>query len=90
MAEWLESAVAVREVLGSSPGRGEHKNLYGRRKPSEYVSFRSVVKRQRFHTLNSDDTKSTTTQQHSLQAPYTLELDLGKSPPDFVPSFPPE
>ena len=29
VAEWLEHAVAVREVSGSSPGRGVHKNLCG-------------------------------------------------------------
>ena len=27
VAEWLERAVAMREVSGSSPGRGGHKNL---------------------------------------------------------------
>ena len=27
MAELLERAVAVREISGSSPGRGGHKNL---------------------------------------------------------------
>ena len=33
MAEWLERAVAVREVSGFSPGRGRHKILCGRREP---------------------------------------------------------
>ena len=90
VAEWLERAVTVREVLGSSPGRSGHKNLFGRREASDYVSFRRAVKRQRFRTLNTHDTKPRTTQQHSLQTPYTLELDLGPFPPDVTLLFPPE
>ena len=89
MAEWLGRAVAVLEVLGSIPGRGGHKNLCRHREPSDYVSFRRSVKGQRFHTLNTYDTKPRTTQQHSLKTPYTLELDLGPFLPD-VHSFPPE
>ena len=51
-SEWLERVVAVREVSGSIPDLGEHKNLYRRGQPSDYISsFRRVVKRQRFHTL---------------------------------------
>ena len=65
MAEWLERAVAVREVSGSNPGRGGHKNLCWRREPSGYVSFRRAVKWQRFHALNTLNTKPRTTQ-HSL------------------------
>ena len=76
MAEWLECAVALREVSGASPGQGGHKNLCGCKEPSDYVSFRRTVERQRFHTLNTHDTKPRTTQQHSLQTLYTLELDL--------------
>ena len=51
MTEWLERAVAVREVSGSIPGRCGHKNLSERREPPDDVSFRMVVKRQRFHTF---------------------------------------
>ena len=90
VAEWLERAVDVWEVSGSSPGRSEHKNLCGRRGTSDYVSFRRAVKRQRFRTLNTHDAKPRTTQQHSLQTPYTLEMDLGPFPPDVAQSFPPE
>ena len=64
--------------------------LCGRRKPSDYVNFLRAVKRQRFHTLNTHDTKARTTQQHSLQTPYTMELDLGPFPLDIVRSFLPE
>ena len=35
MAELLERAVAVREVSGSSPDRGGHKNLCGLRELSD-------------------------------------------------------
>ena len=51
VAEWLERAVAVREVLGSSSGWDRHKKLCGRRVPSDYVIFRMAVKRQRFRTF---------------------------------------
>ena len=85
MAEWLKRAVAMREVSDSSPGRGGYKKLCGRREPSDYVSFRRVVKRQRFRPLNTHDTKPRTTQQHSLQTPYTLERNLVDGA-----SFPPE
>ena len=44
VAEGLERAFAVRKVSGSIPGRGEHKNLRGRRGPSDYFSFRRAVK----------------------------------------------
>ena len=84
MTKWLKRAVAMREVSGSSPGRGRHTYLYERREPSDYIRFRRAVKRQRFHT---HDTKPRTTQQHSLQMPYTLELDLGPFPPDVACSF---
>ena len=36
MAEWLESALTVQEVSDSIPGRGGHKNLFGRRDSSDY------------------------------------------------------
>ena len=90
MAEWLELAVVVWEVSGSGPSRGEHKNLCGRRKLSEYVSFRRAVERQRFHTLNAHNTKPRTTQQYSLQTPYKLQVDISPFPPDVARSFPPE
>ena len=90
MAEWLKRAVAVRKVSGSNPGRGGHKNLCGRREPSDYVSLRRAVKRQRFHTFNTHNTKSRTAHQYSLKTPYMLELDLGAFPPDVVTSLPPE
>ena len=61
-AEFLERAVAVREVSGLSPGQGGHKNFCGRWEPSDYVSFHWAVKRQRFHTLNTHDKKPKTTQ----------------------------
>ena len=48
----LERALAVREVLDSLSGRGGHKNRWGRKEPSDYVSFRRAVNRQRFHTIN--------------------------------------
>ena len=64
--------------------------LCGCREFSDYVSFRRAVKRQRFHILNTHDTKSRTIQQHSLQMPYTLELYLGPFPPDIIRLFPPE
>ena len=79
MAEWLQRA-------GSSPDRGGHKNFCGLREPSDYVSFRKAVERQRFHTLNAHDT----TQQHSLQTHYTLELHLSPFLPGVASSFPPE
>ena len=66
MSERLERAVAVREVSGSSPGQGGQKNLCGRRKLSDYVSFLRAVERQRSHTLNAHDTKPRRTQ-HFLQ-----------------------
>ena len=87
MAEWLEHTVTVREVSGSSPSRNGHKNHCGCMEPSDYISFRRGVKRQWFHTLNTHNTKPRTTQQHSLQVPYMLELDLG---PDVARSFPPK
>ena len=74
--------VAVREVSGLIPGRDAHKNLCGRREPLDYVSFLRAVKRKRFNTLNTHDTKPSTIQQHSLQTPYTLELNLSPFPPD--------
>ena len=89
VAEWLDRAVAVREVSGLSPDRDGHKNLCGRREPSNYVSFHRDVERQRFHTLNTHNTNKNTTQQGSLQTPYTFELDLGPFPPD-VALIPPE
>ena len=55
-----------------------------------YTYFRKTVERQLFHTPNTHDTKLRKTQQHSLQMPYTLELDLGQFPPDVARSFPPE
>ena len=51
VAEWLERAVVVLEVSGSSPSRVRQKNLCGRREPSDYISFRKAVKGQRFHAL---------------------------------------
>ena len=39
--------------------------------------------------LNTHDTKPRTTK-HSLQTPYTLELNLGPFPLDVTRSFPPE
>ena len=54
------------------------------------VSLRRAVKRQWSHTLNTHNTKPRTTQQNSLQMPYTLELDLGLFPPDAARSFPPK
>ena len=89
VAERLEHAVAVREVSGSSPGQAGHKNLCGRMEPSYYVSFSRAVERQQFHKLNTHDTKPRTTQQNSLQTPYTLELDLGPFLPDVARLFPP-
>ena len=89
VAEWVERAIAVRDS-GSSPGRGGHKTLCERRELSDYVSFRRAAKVQRFHTFNTHDTKPRTTQQHSLQTPYMLELDFGPFPPDVACSFPPE
>ena len=68
----------VRESSGSSPGRGGHENLCERREPSDFVSFRRAVERQRFHTLNTHRTKP---RQHN-NTPYkclTLELGLYKS-----------
>ena len=90
VVEWLQRAVTVREVSGSNPGRDEHEILCGRRKPTDYVSFRRPVKIQQFHTLNTHDTMTRTTKQHSLQTPYTLELDLSPLPLDVAHSFPPE
>ena len=63
MAEFLERTVTMQKVMGSSPGGGGHKNYCGRRKPSDYVSFRRAVERQQFHTLNTHDTEPRTTQQ---------------------------
>ena len=76
MAEWLERAVAVREISGSIPCRGGHKPLCIRRKPSGYVSFRRTVKRQWFHTLKY----TIQSQEHSLQILHTLDLDLDLGP----------
>ena len=50
MVELLDRAVAVWEVSGSSPGRGGHTNVCGRRELSDYVSFRRAVEIQRLHT----------------------------------------
>ena len=61
MAEWLERAVAVQEVLSSIPGLGGHKNLCGNMEPSVYVSFHRAVKREWFHTLKTHYTKPRTT-----------------------------
>ena len=61
MAEWLERALAVGEVSGSIPSRCKHKNLCGRRGPTDYMNFRRAVKRQRFHTLETHDTTPRTT-----------------------------
>ena len=44
-----------------------------------------LSKDKRFHTLNKHDTKTRTTQQHSLQTPYTWELYLDPFPPDVAP-----
>ena len=90
MAEWLESAVAMREFSGSSPGRVGHKNLCRCREPSDYVSFHRAVERQWFHTLIHMIQSQEQQQQHSLETPYTLELDLSPFPPDVTRSFPPE
>ena len=79
----------VRTKLGSIPGRGKYKNLCRRRESSDYVSFCKGVKRQRFHTLHTHDANPRTTQQHSVQTPYTLELDLSPFPPyvaHFIPN----
>ena len=90
MAEWLECAVAVQDVSGMSPSWGRHKNPRGCKEPSDYVSFHRTVKIQWFHTLNTHDTKPITTQQHSLQMLYALELDLVPFPSDVARSFPSE
>ena len=45
VAELLEGAVAAWEGSGSSPGLDGHKNICGRKKPFDYVSFRRAVKR---------------------------------------------
>ena len=82
VAAWIKRSVAVAEGSGSSPGRG------GRREPFDYISFHRAVERQWFHTLNTHHTKPRTTQQHSLQTPYTLELDIGPFPIDVAHSFP--
>ena len=65
-----------REVSSSILGQGGLKNVCGRKEPSDYISFLRAVERQRLHTLNTLDTKGRTTQQHSLQTPYTLELNI--------------
>ena len=72
MAEWLEHAVAVREVSGSSPGQTGRKNLCGRREPSDYVSFRKAVKRQWFH--NRKHTIQSLEQHHHF---LTKDVHLG-------------
>ena len=87
MAEWLQRAVVVRVVSDSSPGRGEHKNLSGRREPSDYVSFRRAFERQWIHTLNTHDTKPSTTQHNT---PYKVELYISPFPPDVANLFPRE
>ena len=64
-------------------------NLCGCKEPSDNVSFYRAVKMHWFCTLNTHDTKPRTPQQHSLQTPYTLELDHGPFPtdvPHFLPS----
>ena len=86
MAEWLEYMVSVRDVLGSSPSQGGHKNFCGCREPSDCVSFCRAVIREQFHT---HDTKPRKTQD-SFQTPYTLELELGPFPSDVARSFLPE
>ena len=47
-------AFTVREVSSSILGRGTQK-------PSDYISFCRAIKRQQFHTLNTNDTKPRTT-----------------------------
>ena len=78
MAEWPEGAVAMREVLGYIPGQGELKNIWGRGKLSDCISFRRAVKRQRFHTLKKCTIQSQIQHNNnSLQSLSTLELYLG-------------
>ena len=75
VTQLLVRAIAVREVPGSSHGRCRHKNLCRRREPSDSVSFRRAVKRRRFHTLNTHDTKP---KQHN-NTPYK-RLHVGTGP----------
>ena len=48
---WYERERERERVLGSIPDQGGDKNLYGIREPSDYISFREAVKRNRFHVL---------------------------------------
>ena len=75
MVDWLERAVAVREISDSSPGRGGHKTFanVGNHLAS---SVSAGLSKDKLRTLNTHDTKPRKIQQHSLKTPYTLELDL--------------
>ena len=71
--------IYAQDVLGSIPARKGHKNLCWPREPSEYVRFCRAVKGSGSLLLNTQY-KPRTTQQHSLQTLYTLDLDLGTFP----------
>ena len=63
VAEWLERAGAVCEVSGSGPGWGGHKNLCN----VGNLLTTSVSTGKQFHTLNTHDNKTRSTQQHSYK-----------------------
>ena len=45
VAEWLERAIAMRDVSGSIPDRGRRKILCGHMGPSDYISFCKVCQK---------------------------------------------
>ena len=83
VVEWLERALALREVLASIPGRGGHKKFYGSRKLLN-ISFRMADKRQQFNTLKHTMQSQEQHNNSSLQRLYALELDLSPFPPDVA------
>ena len=84
VVKWLEHALDVREVSSSIPDRGTKISAVAENLLA--VSFHMSVKRKRFHTLKTHDTKLRTTQ-NSFHV-YMLKLDLDPFPIDY--SFTPK
>ena len=87
VAEWLERAVAVRRSQDRIPAGADIKKNLCRRRDLLTTSFSAGLSKysgsiHSIHTIQSQE-------QHSLQTPYALELDLGPFPPDIARSFSP-
>ena len=64
VAEWLERAVTAREVSDSFKGQGSHINLYGRKRPADYVIFREECQKITVPYFYTHGTKPRTTLIH--------------------------